>query len=198
MLKHTQREILQDLLVSHPARKQCTQDIPQNHAGRLLRRPLCASLKSSRRKRTATAGPPSDSGSGRSSQTQSGSLGQGKGSPNMFLRLYHRMPQLLGARTNGTGSSTSGTQPNNDANARASPGLWLAFGVWGPQITVRLDQIDKHALASDQLFLRELRRRHDKLRGWLRLYFSFQCLKYWEFSKAGLPLSLYVQQDTKL
>ena len=174
-----------------PGQKEILEDLLDQRPTKFLRSPLCASIKQSRIKQGLTKAPPS------SRQA----AGQTPSRASSAQRKY----------TPSGGSSSSGnivqrSQPGNSANPMQSapvtphdghtpmpsgsgPGkqLWVIFGAEGPRITLELDQIGNDDLHSDPRFLRKLRRRHHQLRGWLRLYFSFWRLSYWEFVKVRFP-----------
>ena len=180
VLKHSQREILKSVLADHPARQKVTGNTPENHPSRLLRQPVCVSLKPWPSQGTLVSKPQPDPGSLPKAQGQSYSF---QSTFNEILsHISHRFRKgISGLHSSATAvSATTTSTPKEEEEGK---GRWLAFGVWGPQITVDLDQVDKHTLASDKLFLAEIKRRHDAMRGWLRLYFTFWRLSYWEFVK---------------
>jgi len=69
---------------------------------------------------------------------------------------------------------------------------WVVFGV-GPGDMPRVDQIGNGDLATDVKFLKQLRVRHNELRGgWLLQYFSFDQLRCWDLMKVGFRRYLYL------
>ena len=170
-----------------------TEDTPEYHPARLLRQPLCASLKPWR-SQSGMAGEAQPSPDPTSSpQTQ----GQSQYFRSMFedLLRYIRNSGKTGTLSQESNSTSTRVDASSTPNQGQGKGRWLAFGVWGSQITVDVDQVDKHTLASDKLFLAEIKRRHDAMRGWLRLYLTFWRLSYWEFVKV---CSFHQSRDSTL
>ena len=181
VLKSAQREILQNALSSHPARQPVTEDTPENHPARLLRQPPCALLKPWRSQPAMTGETQPNPNPTSSPQTQE----QSHYLANRFkdISSYIRDLRKAGTPIREVDSTVTGINTSSTPDEDQGKGRWLAFGVWGSQTTVDLNQVDKHTLASDKLFLAEIKRRHDTMRGWLRLYFTFWRLSYWEFVK---------------
>jgi hypothetical protein len=177
-LKPGQQEILEDLLDQRPVK--------------FLRPPLCASIKLS--------------SIGRGLHTQARpSFGQASGQTSGHVSSAQQKYAPAGGGSLSSGNSVPGSQPGSSTNTMPSASgtppdghastpsdseqnkqLWVVFGVEGPRITLELDQIGNGDLQSDPVFLRKLRRRHYLLRGWLRSYFSFWRLSYWEFVKVSI------------
>lgn len=78
----------------------------------------------------------------------------------------------------------SGQVPD-PAGVGPNESLWVTFGVDGSQSTPEVDQIGSVDLMFDHTFIKELRSRHKKLRGWMRSYLSIWRLHYWEFVKVS-------------
>lgn len=104
--------------------------------------------------------------------------------------------KVAGNATGGTntinvaGGSNIGTSAGNPTSANSIPvpkkQMWIIFGVEGPLEPLELSQMNNDYLHNDQVFIRELRQRHWKLRGWLRILFSIWRLRYWEFVKVSI------------
>lgn len=88
------------------------------------------------------------------------------------------------------GGSNISTAVGNPVSSHVPLGtskqMWIIFGVEGPLEPLELSQINSDFLHNDQSFIRELRQRHWKLRGWLRILFSIWRLRYWEFVKVSI------------
>lgn len=96
-----------------------------------------------------------------------------------------------GSAANNAGSvSQTATTPGNPTASNVplctNKQLWIIFGVEGPLEPLELSQINNDYLHNDQIFIRELRQRHWKLRGWPRILFSIWRLRYWEFVKVSM------------
>lgn len=95
-----------------------------------------------------------------------------------------------GSNTGNMGGGPSiGTSSGNPTSSNSPIGtnkqMWIIFGVEGPLEPLELSQINNDYLHNDQTFIRELRQRHWKLRGLLRILFSIWRLRYWEFVKVS-------------
>lgn len=64
--------------------------------------------------------------------------------------------------------------------------LWFIFKIEGARSVLDWDQFGDGELATDCQFQQQLRERHNRLRGRLRLWFSYWRLSYWEFVKVRL------------
>lgn len=80
---------------------------------------------------------------------------------------------------------TQGGQASTLVRSGLNELLWITFGVEGSQSTPEVDQIGSDDQTFDQIFIKELRSRHRRLRGWMRLYLSIWRLHYWEFVKVS-------------
>jgi hypothetical protein len=77
--------------------------------------------------------------------------------------------------------------PGHSASAQNSyqqkKSLWFIFKIEGAPTAPTWDQFGDEALTTDRSFQQKLRQSHNKLRGRLRLWFSYWKLSYWEFVK---------------
>ena len=190
-LRFAQKDILEDLLETHPARKELTRDISSQSPAGLLRLPPCAVLKSSRHQPTShpIQQPPT---SGTGAQEPQNPSSQKPSFPQTGSTSSANGGQASNNSQSG-GSSNILSQPSNNNHTSAQDRanlmhpLWLLFGVSGNRVTVKHGQVDKHSLASDPVFLRSLQKRHNELRGWPRLYLTFWKLSYWNFVRVSIP-----------
>jgi hypothetical protein len=175
-LKSAQKHILEDILKEPPGASQ---------------RPLfCASLFSS----TVQTNPPLRPALALGNQPQSGSLPFSRSSASAAVPSLPTNSDPISRFSDSTASSqiSRETSPIPGHTASTQNGyqqkkpLWFIFKIEGSRSSLDWDHFGDEGLATDRLFQQKLKQRHNELRGWFRLWFSYWRLSYWEFVKVRL------------
>lgn len=98
-------------------------------------------------------------------------------------------PQSIQSTNTSQTSSGTSLAPTNNTSALGSyqqkRPLWFIFKIEGPRSRPVWAQFGDADLGSDRVFQKKLKQEHHRLRGRLRMWFSYWRLSYWEFVKAS-------------